>query len=227
MEAGFNIHLMVFTDGRLEYLEQTIRAARQFLPMDMIRYKSIFNDDPSELGHKTLEKTYGDEFIVWSNIHRMGFCQNIATAWQTNNSAIDYIFHLEDDFVIQQEVDLHAMIRVLENHVSIAQMSLLRQPWSVEEKIAGGIIQLHRDEFFQEETLGHPWVRQARYFTTNPSIYPRRITEMVCSEMHPPGCEGKVSRYLVENGYQFGIWGRLDDRPRVIHIGEERKGTGY
>ena len=114
---------------------------------------------------------------------------------------------------------------MLTAHPKIAQMAMLRQPWNEEEKASGGVVQTHPECYVDHEFAGHRFTTHQLFFTTNPSLYPIRITRN--GYKPPPDCEGHFGLSLVAQGYDFGYWGFKNDPPLVEHIGHGRRGTGY
>jgi hypothetical protein len=104
------------------------------------------------------------------------------------------------------------MVALLERDRSLAQVALLRQPWSPEEQQAGGIFQANPDRFWQAEG----YVDHVNLFTFNPCVYPIWVTD------GPAGLEADVTDELLDAEKHFGYLGQIDDPPRCIHIGARR-----
>ncbi len=58
-------------------------------------------------------------------------------------------------------------------------------------------------------------------FTTNPSLV-RVDAAGACVASSLPLTEPNITQILLEAGYTFAYLGRVDDPPRVTHIGEKR-----
>jgi len=118
---------------------------------------------PSNFGLRMARKASEGYPIDWESLrHRTGF---------------NYIFHLEDDFIFNEPINLYNMIAVMERNLQLQQMSLLRQSWNEEEKVAGGIMQLHPEDFTEFSYGPMKWVEHRRYFTTNPCLYRRTLVD--------------------------------------------------
>lgn len=174
--------------------------------------------------------------VVDDSAHKLGFSGAIQHGWERvreldrklrmRGSQLDYVFHVEDDFVFLRPVPLHQMAMVLEAHSHIAQIALLRQPWNEEERAAGGIIQANPDDFEQRARGGISWVEHRRFWTTNPSLY----AASWCYNDWPQQqySEGIWTHKLLrEPELRFAFWGMKDQTPAVLHIGAERAGHGY
>lgn len=228
------IALMVITCGRAEYLRQTMRSAEQHLKGNIT--KRFIVNDTLDIGmgaafNDWLQDTYsGTHTIVGPTYgpngqRKMGFSGAIQVGWETIRAYApdcEYIFHLEEDFLFNEDIYLDEMAKVLDADPQLAQLALLRQPWNEEEKEAGGIIQL-RPDTYEECVL---YVKHRNFFTTNPCLYRKSLTDIGWPQRQYS--EGHFSIMLREAGYYFGFWQESKfDEPKVTHIGVERIGTGY
>jgi hypothetical protein len=199
------VALMVITDGRWDYLKDTLESAFEML--DWPFEQCLLVDDS---GEGRLFNIPGWETI--QNPERKGLAGAIQTGWDNLYEDIEYVFHLEDDFTFPDLVDIGLMVHQLEGRSDLAQIALLRQPWSPEEHVAGGIMNLYRDEFTEEGSL----VVHQRLFTFNPCLYPRWVTR------YQADLEAGLTEDLVADGKRFAYFGALDDPPRCTHIGVRR-----
>ena len=180
-------------------------------------------------------------------IHRdsgLGFCGATAKLWaamvETGN---EYVFWLEHDFLVARPVDLRDLAAVLEAEPKLAQLALMRDAYSDEEKAAGGLFEyrtrlgdyrtrrhyVYEDDLDAGDQMGrevgqHPWLEQS-FFTTNPSLMRR---DFMAAHPFPddgePHCEGRFSIALREQCWSFGTWG--EGSVYVNHIGR-RDGSGH
>lgn len=193
--------LLVLDDGREDYLERGMASARKFLPVERMQLVVIRDDD-----------------------HKLGFAGAIQEGWRLAlGTGAEWIVHLESDFTFNRAVPLEDMISVMGGHLT--QMSLIRQPWNDEEKAAGGIVALHPDDFTSVSENGHTWLEHTRYWTTNPSVYPRWVAERGWPQM--PFSEGVFGAELFgcDSKLRAGCWGRGEEW--VTHVGQVRGGGGY
>lgn len=221
--------VLIFTDGREGLIERTIQSFENLLVGFKEASKMIIDDSGDPRNAKKLWNLFHNRYQISHHSHRLGFAGSIADAWNHLHyieTPIDYIFHLEDDFVLQRKTRMEDMIKILDSDQTIAQVAMVRQAWNSQEKAAGGLIQASPGHFHQREAAGIPWIEHRRFFTTNPCLYPAELTEI--GWPNDEHSEGKFSIKLVnELGYRFAMLGKLDDPPLVMHIGEQRIGGGY
>lgn len=191
-----SVCLLLIDDGREDYRDRCLASAAEHLPpLDVL----VEVNDPA---------------------HELGFAGAIQAGWDgVLDAGVDYVFHLESDFTFNGPVALDAMLDSLNE--PLAQIALKRQAWNPEERAAGGICELHPDDF----TDVGPLTIHRRFFTTNPSLY--RIE--ICRRGWPQveHSEGVFTHQLLADGYLFALWGGRFDPPAVEHIGAHRKGRGY
>lgn len=228
MTDALKFALITLTDGRGKYLADTIRSAEERV---VCRWEHrIMVDDSLDAGyHQMLQDTYGDRFRIIRADHKLGFGGAIRAAWATVRlTNATHIFHLEDDFTFNRFVPLNQMAHTLDAHRELVQLALLRQPWSREEKKAGGVWQTKPDFFRQDHDsdLNTSWLSHRQFFTTNPSLYRR---ELIDEFDWPRGdqSEGRFGIAVKEAhpDWRFGYWGEGEEW--VTHIGAKRIGTGY
>lgn len=220
------ITLLVMTDGRKQFIEPTLERTNML--SGYISRKLIHDDSGDESYRKWLLRRYGKEYEIYSTGRRSGFGGAIISAWnQLQNDNNDWVFHLEDDFVMSNLVPLSEMITVMNRNPHIVQMALRRQPWNEVEKAAGGIVEADPDSY-EEKTNGiHTWLEHRKFFTTNPSLYRKSLT---VEHPWPVGLnsEGKFGIELFKDAdKRSAFWGHKGEEPRCWHIGEFRNGAGY
>lgn len=221
--------LLVFTYGRKACLQRTLESFANRVGFARFDDKVIVDDSADPAYEEWLNFQYEPfGFDVVSHVTRRGFAGAIESGWSEVPPDSDFVFHLEDDFVFNDHVDLDEMAAVLEQHTELVQLALLRQAWNDEERAAGGIIPQHPDDFTQvSDAQGHWWVEHRRFFTTNPSLYRAEMTRRFDwpAVEHSEGIF--THRLLEDPAVRFAFWGRRDDEPRVHHIGEQRVGINY
>jgi len=241
-----SIALMVITDApegggkstpRLSYLKRAVASAREYLHGD-VSHRFIVADCAGNTPflHAVEEYSYTlEEVEDWAVLgygRRLGFAGAIQAGWahvRRLPKGVTHVFHLEGDFTFNQHIDLDVMAEALDADHTLAQLALMRQPWNTEEARAGGIIQLHPEDFelrAAKNTYNGNYVAHSRFWTTNPCLYRRELIERGWPDA--PESEGKFGIGLVQAGYHFGFWqASLDSAPAVEHIGRQRSGTGY
>lgn len=222
------IALLVMTDGRDHCLEATMASASQLLRGPITQY--VLYDDTGDPDHRArLAERYPWFEIVAHPEGRQGFGGAIraAWAWLRRNSDRRFVFHLEDDFEFVREVRLEQLANVLDNQPHVAQLALRRQPVGEAEIRQGGFLHHDPDAFEQHRVGRLAWIEHRRFFTTNPSLYRRRL---LLEQDWPAGGQSEglfTARLLEDPALRFGYWGDAREGEWVHHIGDERKGTGY
>lgn len=227
-----NFTVMAITDGRGDCLHRTIESLRATWPEDVPLYRKLLVCDSLNKGYRSELKEMYPDFTLLTSGKKLGFHGAIQHGWN-NIGHSTYIFHLEDDFdltpvgtlPIREMGDVLYASALDENLPTLAQVALKRQPWAVEEKKAGGIVEMWPDTYTDMSIDGHSLAVHGNFFTTNPSLYHRSIAERSWPQVS--GSEGAFTNTLKDDGYRFAYWGKKFDPPRVTHIGEQRVGTGY
>lgn len=225
------IAILVITDGRREHLEETLASADAMLD-GPITERWIYDDSGDPANEEWILSIAPRFELITHPNGRQGFGGAIRTAWSAiaSLSRASYIFHLEDDFTFNRPVPLDDMAWILGGRRELAQLALRRQPWNDAERAAGGIVEQHPDDYADRSALRADrelaWLEHRRCFSTNPCLYPRRLT---VEQPWPEGehSEGRYGIGLVEAGYQFGYWGSRDSGEWVHHNGHTRNGIGY
>lgn len=220
------ITLLVLTDGRLPYLKATLEATNKL--MGPITRRIIHDDSGDSEFAEVLNKRYGEHYEIYSTGRRSGFGGAIISAWkllQHDNNP--WVFHLEDDFIIKEDVPLVEIATILDRYPHIVQMALLRQPCNEQEKEAGGFFNINPESYTEKDNGIHKWVEHRNFYTTNPSLYRKTLVDYGW----PTGnsSEGKFAHKIFNSDSNLvsGYWGGIHDAPRVTHIGDYRNGAGY
>lgn len=209
--------LVVITDGRRDLLKQSVASMReQIKPWPAER---VIIDDSGDEGYGLmLEETYLD-FSVAHHGERRGFCATVRDAWEVAYApGADYLFHAEDDFVYNEPVDLEAMAAILDANPHLAQVALKRQPVNELERAAGDLMAAWPPETW---TQRGGFIEHELTFTTNPSLIPRRVLELILAS-GVECAETIITGQLLAHGYKLGYLGNVTDAPRVEHIGDHR-----
>jgi hypothetical protein len=228
------IALIVLTDGRDDCLVRCAQAAENL--RGPISEVYVFDDTGDDAYRETLRERW-PLYRHRGVGPRRGFSGAIRHAWDVlhTESEADWIFHLEQDFLINRPVDLNAMINVMEANPHLAQMALRRQAWSSKERAYGGIVEqdpgAYEDHY--DQVSGQSWLEHRKFFTTNPSLYHHSLTDLGWPE--GTASEGRFGIRLFQHGagdvigdqVRCGYWGTRKSDPWVEHIGITRVGTGY
>lgn len=222
------IALVVVTDGRRECISRAIPSALDNL-RGPISELVIVDDSANDEYFWWLTRTFTD-FDIVTGPTRLGFGGNIQRAWSylRENSRAKHLFITEDDFLFLRPVRLADMASVCDSNPNVCQLVLKRQPWNAQEKVAGGIIEQHPEDYTQRTDGRHSWVEHRRFFSTNPYLTRRSL---ILNHDWPstPESEGHFTHELLAKypDIRFAFWGNRDDTPWVEHVGHTRVGTGY
>jgi len=127
--------VLVFHDGRNDYLEQTLGTFSEQVSFPERPHKILIDDMPDGRDADFLEKVAArfefDELIL--NERNLGSFGSIMKGWSCLPQNSEYIFHLENDFVFPSKVDVCELATVLEEPW-ICNITLLRQAWYEDER---------------------------------------------------------------------------------------------
>lgn len=222
------VALLVMTDGRGHLLDRALRSAADSL-CGAGEIERWMHDDSGDDDHRAGLAAQYPEFTQLGSGPRRGFGGAIAHAWHqlAIRSGAEFVFHLEDDFVFRQVIDLGAMIGTLRAHPHLVQLALRRQPWNAAEVAAGGIVELNPADYTERQGSRGAWLEHRRFFTTNPSLYRRAL----CYRGWPTGPESEgrfgIELFSLNPERRAAFWGARDSGEAVEHIGRDRAGTGY
>lgn len=223
-----DVALLVIDDGRKELLAQTIASAEEHLKYNF-KTKIIVNDSGDYPSYdEYLQKEYSPKgWSIVSHLERYGLASAIKSGW----AAIDkyratelmtinhsgYIFHLEDDFTFNDDIDIDYMIDILDRNPYLAQVLLKRDCVNAKEAECGGWMWSVDWKFEQREG----YVEQDHLFSLNPCLYRRELTAIGWPDN---GGETEFTNKLKSShrGTKFGILGTISDPPLVTHIGSYR-----
>lgn len=210
-----NVSLIVITDGRQNCIDQTIPSMYENVNYDFLE-KIIINDSADVRYHSYLSNKY-PEFKIVSHETRRGLAGAVMSAWANVSTESDYVFHLEDDFIFNTNIDIDGMIGLLKSNQHLVQMALVRAPVNPPEEEVGGFVFQNLDSYHQRDGF----FEHSRLFTLNPCLYPRSTVEMGWPE-HGGESEFTNRVHEINSNYLFGFIGQINDPPIVTHIGGRR-----
>lgn len=221
------IALLLMTDGRTEYIHQTITSSASMLKGPIT--ERWMHDDSGDEGYRQWLCSNFPFFTPIGEGPRKGFGGAYAFAWKTlsEKSKASFIFGLEDDFTFNREVPLEDMVKVLEDNPHVYQMALRRQPWNSEEIKAGGIIERWPEDFEEIEQGGLVWLEHRRWYTTNPNLYRRSLLDREWPVTKDAEGHFGFKIFAEDPTAKCGFWGQKTDPPWVEHTGRQRKGNQY
>lgn len=219
--------LLVITDGRRDCLAQSMPAFQLSVDQTLIERRLIIDDSGDPAYGEWIDEAFEFDVRI-SHDTRKGYAAAIRTAWDALFQA-EYVFHLEDDFMLTRHVPLLSMMEVLAGRPHFAQMALRRQAWGPDEVMAGGY--LNQDPYaytdcWETERPDRRWLEHRKFFTTNPSVYPQWVHRRGWPQV--PQSEDAFSAQLFNcPQVACGVWGHRHEPPWAIHIGHARVGNGY
>jgi hypothetical protein len=209
------ISLVVITDGRQACIEQTINRFNEVINYSFFE-KLIINDSGDPRYHDFLINRFPD-FNVVSHEQRRGLAGAVQSAWASVNPEVDYVFHLEDDFVFNKSIDINHMAFLLRTNPQLVQMALVRASVNPPEEAVGGFVFQHLEDYSQKED----YFQHGRLFTLNPCLYPMSTIKMGWPD-HGGESEFTTKVHSIDKDYRFGFYGNIYDEPLVTHIGGRR-----
>lgn len=199
---GRRYALVVTSHRGDKYLPDTLSTAGEMLPF--FPTEIVTRDDVGKVGMARGGRLA--RVIKWMPKTGRGLSASVAQAWSMVPTEIDYVFHLEEDFHLTAPVDLDGMADVIERD-GLANMALLRQPWTPEEETAGG----YQQSPAYEQRAEYLFHREG--FWLNPCLIPADVIRQ------GGGNEPQLTEKHRDRG--FGVWGQRDDPPRCLHVGAE------
>jgi hypothetical protein len=209
------IALLIFHEGRNEYLERTLSSFVENV-MPIPEHSLIVNDSYDKSGIEIAQN-----FGVKKAIHTgggSGIFRAIEKAWQyarENWPDVEYVFHQENDFTYNEKIPVDQMLRVLQNE-HVMQVALKRQAWYPNERKRGGFMEMNPKAYVNYNINGVDIVTHREFFTNNPSIY--RLDNMPENYMN----EYLIRKHFaaIDPKYTCTFLGKRQDAPKVTHIGE-------
>ena len=193
------VALLLISDGREDYLEQTLASVEANLP------------DFDQIVH------------IDDTAHELGFAGAIQAGW--DRISTDHVVHLEADFTFNRSVPVDRLVGALDRNPHLTQIALLRQPWNPVERAAGGIIATDPSAYAQRQDGDDQWLEHRKFWTTNPCVYPRWIVERGWPQCNQSEGMFGLKLFAEDPAYRAAFWGSGEEW--VEHIGHGRAGHGY
>jgi GT2 family glycosyltransferase len=219
--ANQSVTVVVHTDGRREYIEQSIPSLLANVKGNIT--KRVIYDDSGDYDYKQwLRHTFPDFYVVGPEA-RLGYTGSMRAMWTYLSRRCDsrWVFLAEDDFTYDQPVELEKMAQILTANPHLRQLALLRHPFYPREFEAGSILKEHPEAYTQRDGF----IEHREYFTANPSLFAR---DLVKAEMWPAG---PSSERLYTDQLNHDPASRMaylgSGEELVTHIGAVRAGGNY
>jgi hypothetical protein len=211
------IELVVITDGRTEYFDAMLASLRESLPWLADSRAICVDDSGSPVYAEWLDRKVPRTWSVIHHPERRGLAAAVQSGWRATTA--DYVFHLEEDFLLSDRVSLMGMMHLLRDVPCLTQVTCKRQPWNESEIAAGGIMEQDRGNYIEKRSLFHTWTEHRDLFSLNPSLIPRRIIRMGWPASNEAGMTERVN---AASWSRQAYWGGKMDPPIVTHIGRRR-----
>lgn len=218
---------VVTTDGRKEFIEKTIPTWDQ--ATGLVTHRVIIDDSGDTDYRQWLARTFPDWDVIPVGDERCGYSPAMQAIRQVGlQCGTEFIFHTEDDFMLNRPINLDDVATLLRDKQYLAQVALLRQPWFPNEIEAGGLIEaLEPGEVFTECSDGDRyWIEHRAVWTANPNMFRRDVAKIEYPNVNYS--ESAFMRSLKEDAnLRCAFWGKRSDEYYVHHIGEYRNGIEY
>jgi len=229
------IYRIIVSDGRKEYFEQTMRSFFGFDATDHHGWMTptvqgtIISDDSQNPEFAewldTMFKGYPN-LLIGHHPSKIGLCASIDWAWKQVPPEVEFIQHLEEDFILEKAVDLEQLAYCLNHAHWLSQIWLMRGPWYKAEHEAGSIYNHRAPKFWEVRSINHwdtgwpmYWTQYnaGPFWTQNPCLY---STRLIKHGYHAgPYCEEAMAHWAWDHGMKTAFWGRPDETPFTKHIG--------
>lgn len=224
--------LGVIGNGRFELLQQAVASLEEKVKYPF-RIKIMIDDTGDAQYALKLQETFPDWHII-SHTTNQGLSGSIRSLWSAFKLLdAEYLFHVEEDFIFNQDIDIDMMIKILEVDPYLAQLALKRQPVNADEAAVGGFMQQDPHSYQLtywavdtgvmpdgEDAVIYQWLTHRNFFTLNPCLYPWWLIELGWEQGWG---EKEFGERLFANQHLWcGYLGRVDDPPLVEHIGNYR-----
>lgn len=220
--------LGIIGNGRADLLERTVASLEEKVKYPF--FKRILIDDTGRAEYAVeLEEKYGTRYHIIAHPENRGLSGSVRTLWEAAQILdVDYIFHVEEDFTFNADIDIEKLISILTMAPHLWQVALKRQPVNPEEAEVGGFMQQDPGAYTQYYSNHDPslvWVEHRKFFTLNPCLYPLSITRPLWPK---GGGEREFSQHVFQNPENAcAFFGAVDDPPLVDHIGNYRGGNWF
>lgn len=218
-----NTTLLIMTNGRKEYLERTLSTLDK-LHGNFTRI--LIHDDSGDSDYHTWLERLGYEVATTNKI---GFTKAMISAWEkVKKDTNKWVFHLEEDFLIMEDIYIDNMMEVMNNYDYIKQIVLSRADITKRNIKKRGIV-IPAAERFKDKTDGKNfWVEHRINFSCNPCLYRKSLIY----DFPWPNVQRSEHQYgnLLLKKYpstKCAYWGKSTDKPKVEHIGKNRTGFNY
>lgn len=230
--ARMTVTVIVHTGGEPEtwaersgYLRRSLQSLSKQVSGPIVQ-RVLYSDWGAERLAELTEIGAPFGFYVAGPGEHLGYTRSMQSMWRyiRNRARAPYVLQVEDDFEYLRPVALEPMMETLAAQPNVAQIVLLREPCYPREFERGGILGWPEADFEQGGSNGTSWLAHRHFWSQNPSLYRRSITDT-------PWPSGSSSERLFgdallrDKRLRFALWG--SGEAWIRHLGEVRASVAY
>jgi len=210
---------------RPELIRQTLTSINtNIIKGEKERYRLIINIDP--IGEKikpmkiVKEASQFFDNITYNIAKSPSFPKAVKWVWKQVEA--DYVFHIEDDWLINRKIDVDNMINILDKYPKLSSLRLYKSPTPKRKRIRTFLCgwNYNKEGFY----LAEKWQKQ---FGLNPILIKKAFIEEALPRMIDtvnPEKQFRVSqKYMrpVIEKWQYGLYTKPGDPALVLDIGRK------
>jgi len=209
---------------RPHLLSQTLISIKENICRDEVdRYRLIINIDP--IGEdvppskvvKTAQKNFSN--VIYNIPENPSFPK--AVKWVWSQATAPYIFHIEDDWLINRQIDVDDMIRILRTNLKLSSLRL----YKLNTPPRKTIFTFNCRWFYKDGVyIAKDWKKQ---FGLNPILikkeFIRQALPRMVDDTNPEKQFRESQQYMrpVIKKWQYGIYSKPGDPALVTDIGRK------
>ena len=218
MSDKINIDITTTATLRPQLLDRTYNSFKKKLFKDKHNYRAIINIDP--IGSKctakevvNVAKKYFKTVIY--NVPREPSFPN-AWKWTWMQVEADYVFHLEEDWLLTREVDIDHMLKIMRTYKTIAALRMAKM--DIRNLFFFSSKYKQKDGFLLA-------MNKKKSFGGNPQLikgdFVKATRDLMISERNPEKQfrAGNPVMFEILMAWDYAVYGKLGDRMLVEDIG--------
>jgi hypothetical protein len=214
---------LIFSCNRLKYLLPSLNSINNIDFGEHEIYRILVDDYPLTRNNnifRILQTVYNIDELILNQVNK-----GLSLSWTDvftylKNKGFDYIFHQEDDIIIDELIKIDDLLQLLNADDKIAQITLQRQTWYPWDE-GFGIIK-DSDQIYNQ----YRYEVKNEIFSPMASFYSADLLNIDFAKYWGYNLnEEMIMFYLRENLGMYSIILKGDNgRNLITHIGEETKG---
>jgi hypothetical protein len=207
---------------RPSILKRTLEGIVNHIVDDQNRFRLIINIDP--LGEKVkpgkvvkMAKRYFEN-VIYNISDEASFPK--AVKWVWGKSKAPFIFHFEDDWLVNRDINIRDMIKILNNNEHLSSLRLYKYKTPRKKRFKTfSCMWIYNEEGFYVAT---DWKRQ---FGLNPILIKRKFIDEALPRMkdnvNPEKQFRSTKKYMVPiiRRWNYGIYTKPGNKPLITDIG--------